>query len=551
MYLYEQHNKHMPTVFTQKIFIVKKENINLKTVGIVAEYNPFHNGHKYQIKQIRRQTNADNIVVVMSGNFVQRGGFAWTDKNLRTQMAIECGADFVFELPTVFACASAEIFALGAVTLLDSLGFVDEICFGSEAGNLEILEKISSILNSNDYIKELELYLKEGLAFPVAREQYLKKCMPEYSNILPTLLKQPNNILGIEYIKALKKINSHIKPITIKRIDNGYHSTNLDSTTTLSDNTYNLNKNKQLQNTSKIVCCCSNSKENVYWSDKSNNKFSSASAIRTSFEKLNFFSDITEKEAALNKIIEHVPEAVINILKNNLTRFPASNSLFSDMLYFKILSLKKENLPLDIYSDVSPELSDRIYNNLHKYKDFDDFANILKTKQYTHTRITRALTHILLDIKKEDMDLFISQLCHENYNKPTKTSATNYIDTNIKTCMQPVIYARLLGMNKNKSHILRNINNIPVITKVANADKSFEKFLSQSQNDITTSKSTIITSGCENIQTSSIIDEQNSQYIKQLQKMFNYDLFATDLYRFCTGNNVPDEYRAGIYIYLT
>ena len=128
----------------------------MKTIGIVAEYNPFHNGHKYQIEQTKKQLGADNVVVVMSGNFVQRGGVACTDKYLRTKMAIDCGADFVFELPTVFACASAETFALGSVALLDSLGFVDEICFGSEEGNLEILEKISSILNSNDYIKELE-----------------------------------------------------------------------------------------------------------------------------------------------------------------------------------------------------------------------------------------------------------------------------------------------------------------------------------------------------------------------------------------------------------
>ena len=176
----------------------------MKTIGIVAEYNPFHNGHKYQIEQTKKQLGADNVVVVMSGNFVQRGGVAWTDKYLRAKMAIDCGADLVFELPVVFSCASAETFALGSVALLDSLGFVDEICFGSEEGNLEILEKISSILNSNDYIKELEIYLKKGISFPVAREEYLKQHMPQYRDILPTLLKQPNNILGIEYIKALK-----------------------------------------------------------------------------------------------------------------------------------------------------------------------------------------------------------------------------------------------------------------------------------------------------------------------------------------------------------
>ena len=423
----------------------------MKTIGIVAEYNPFHNGQKYQIEQTKKQLGADNVVVVMSGNFVQRGGVAWTDKYLRTKMAIDCGADFVFELPTVFACASAETFALGSVALLDSLGFVDEICFGSEEGNLEILEKISSILNSNDYIKELEIYLKKGISFPVAREEYLKQHMPQYRDILPTLLKQPNNILGIEYIKALKRIGSHIKPVTIKRIDNGYHSTSLDSTPTLSDNTCNLIPNRNMQNTNKNVCCSPDSKKEIYLSDKENNKFSSASAIRTSFEKLNFFSDINKKEAALTTITTHVPEPVINILKNNLTRFPADNPLFSDMLYFKLLSLKKEDMPLGIYSDISPELSDRIYNNLPHYKGFDNFADILKTKQYTHTRITRVLTHILLDIKKEDIELFITKL-YPNRDKPlTKNSQADEHDKNITVFMPTLEYARLLGMNKNKS----------------------------------------------------------------------------------------------------
>ena len=520
----------------------------MKTIGIVAEYNPFHNGHKYQIEQTKKQLGADNVVVVMSGNFVQRGGVAWTDKYLRTKMAIDCGADFVFELPTVFACASAETFALGSVALLNSLGFVDEICFGSEEGNLEILEKISSILNSNDYIKELEIYLKKGISFPVAREEYLKQHMPQYRDILPTLLKQPNNILGIEYIKALKRIGSHIKPVTIKRIDNGYHSTSLDSTPTLSDNTCNLIPNRNMQNTNKNVCCSPDSKKEIYLSDKENNKFSSASAIRTSFEKLNFFSDINKKEAALTTITTHVPEPVINILKNNLTRFPADNPLFSDMLYFKLLSLKKEDMPLEIYSDISPELSDRIYNNLPHYKGFDNFADILKTKQYTHTRITRVLTHILLDIKKEDMELFITKL-YPNRDKPlTKNSQADEHDKNITDFMPTLAYARLLGMNKNKSGLLRNIKNIPLITKVADADKSFERFLSQFQTDNAFSKKPAQANKSNGNNAVSVTDKQHLQYMKQLQKMFKYDLFAAELYRFCTHKHVPDEYRAGVYI---
>ena len=167
---------------------LKKEILTLKTVGIVAEYNPFHNGHKYQIEQIRKQTNTDNIVIVMSGNFVQRGGLAWTDKYLRAQMAIKCGADFVFEIPSVFACASAPNFALGSVALLDSLGFVDEICFGSEEGSLELINKIALTLNDENYFDVIDKYLKSGLSFPAAREKFITAMFPNEKETKPNSL---------------------------------------------------------------------------------------------------------------------------------------------------------------------------------------------------------------------------------------------------------------------------------------------------------------------------------------------------------------------------
>ena len=218
------------------------------------------------------------------------------------------------------------------------------------------------------------------------------------------------------------------------------------------------------------------------------------------------------------------------------------------MLYFKLLSLKKEDMPLGIYSDISPELSDRIYNNLPHYKGFDNFADILKTKQYTHTRITRVLTHILLDIKKEDMELFITKL-YPNRDKPlTKNSQADEHDKNITDFMPTLAYARLLGMNKNKSGLLRNIKNIPLITKVADADKSFERFLSQFQTDNAFSKKPAQANKSNGNNAVSVTDKQHLQYMKQLQKMFKYDLFAAELYRFCTHKHVPDEYRAGVYI---
>lgn len=462
---------------------LKKEILTLKTVGIVAEYNPFHNGHKYQIEQIRKQTNTDNIVIVMSGNFVQRGGLAWTDKYLRAQMAIKCGADFVFEIPSVFACASAPNFALGSVALLDSLGFVDEICFGSEEGSLELINKIALTLNDENYFDVIDKYLKSGLSFPAAREKFITAMFPNEKETITKLLKQPNNILAIEYIKALNSLKSRIKSITIKRMDAGYHSTSLG---TNDGNSISLSP------------------------------LSSASAIRSAF--LPTFDNETNndnyltmshqtKQQKLENIYSHLPEAVYETLSDNPDRFPANNMLLNDMMYYKLLSLKSCGCTLDIFSDVSSDLSERIYNKLSEFKDFESFADILKTKQYTHTRITRALTHILLDMKDSDVKNFASSLCTE----------------------KKIMYARLLGMNKKKSQLLRNITDIPVITKVANASRTFEKFSDLLFDD-------------------NVPLKNHNTFTDNLNKVFKYDIFASELYRHCMNNKIPDEYRAGIYM---
>lgn len=469
-------------ISTNKLSI-KKEILTLKTVGIVAEYNPFHNGHKYQIEQIRKQTGADNIVIVMSGSFVQRGGMAWTDKYLRTQMAIKCGADFVFEIPSVFACASAPNFALGSVALLDSLGFVDEICFGSEEGSLELINKIALILNDENYFDVIDKYLKSGLSFPAAREKFITAMFPDEKDTISKLLKQPNNVLAIEYVKALDSLKSRIKPITIKRIDAGYHSTSLG---TNNGSFFSLPP------------------------------LSSASAIRNAF--LPAFENETKndncltmshqlKQKKLENIYSHLPEAVYKTLSDNPDRFPANNTLLNDMMYYKLLSLKNCGCILDIFSDVSSDLSERIYNKLPEFKDFESFADILKTKQYTHTRITRALTHILLDMKDNDVKNFTSSLYTQ----------------------KKILYARLLGMKKNKSPLLRNITDIPVITKTADAAHTFEKF-----SDLLFEKNSF--------------KKTDSTFTDSLNKMFKYDIFASDLYRYCMNNKIPDEYRARIYI---
>ena len=193
----------------------------MKIAGIIAEYTPFHNGHAYHLDQVRKKTNADYLIIVMSGDFMQRGVPAMLDKYNRAKMALMNGADLVLELPCLYACSSAEYFANGAVTLLNNLGVVDSIGFGCENDNLQTLQKVASLLTDEpaEYSRVLQNSLRNGLAYPVARNIALNECLNDLSND-KSLLSSPNNILAVEYLKALYKLNSTITPVAIKPLQN-------------------------------------------------------------------------------------------------------------------------------------------------------------------------------------------------------------------------------------------------------------------------------------------------------------------------------------------
>lgn len=184
----------------------------MKISGIVCEYNPFHNGHLYHIEKTRKN-GATHIIAVMSGNFVQRGDAAILDKFTRAELAVKSGADLVIELPTAYCLSSAEKFAWGAVYLLHSLGVTDELSFGSECGSVEKLfnamAKADGLVNSD----EVRVLMKKGYSYPRALCESLKNADEEASEII----SEPNNLLGVEYIRALKSLNSDILPFTVKR----------------------------------------------------------------------------------------------------------------------------------------------------------------------------------------------------------------------------------------------------------------------------------------------------------------------------------------------
>lgn len=197
----------------------------MAAVGIIAEFNPFHKGHAYLMEQAKKITGADCVVILMNGDFVQRGEPAITNKYERTKTAMAGGADMIFELPMRFGISSAGDFALGGIMALNQLGFITHLAFGSESGDLASLQKIADILfaEPDSFQQSLRENLRKGLPFPAAREQAL---LTECLEISSSFLNQPNNILGIEYLLALKKTGSHIQPVTIPRLGMNYHQTN-------------------------------------------------------------------------------------------------------------------------------------------------------------------------------------------------------------------------------------------------------------------------------------------------------------------------------------
>lgn len=314
----------------------------MKTAGLIAEYNPFHKGHAYHIEKTKELTGADTVLAVMSGDFVQRGAPALMPKHLRAACALRSGVSAVIELPVYYACASAEYFALGAVSLLDSLGCVDVLCFGSECGDIKILEEIADILEREpeEYKAALKNGLKNGLSFPAARGQALKR--------YKAILSEPNNILGIEYLKALKRLNSPIKAYTVRRTGAGYHDTAMEQV------------------------------------------FCSASAIRANIGQA-------------HQILNHIPENCHDIFREaKKSRFPIQSNDFSLLLKAKLLQETKDTLTG--YLDVSRELANRIINYRNDFQSLEQFTGLLKTKELTYSRISRSLFHILLGITGRDME---------------------------------------------------------------------------------------------------------------------------------------------------
>lgn len=392
----------------------------MKIAAVIAEYNPFHNGHLYQLNTIREKLGADRIIVVMSGNFTQRGIPAMIDKFDRCKMALENGADVVFELPVYYATGSAEFFAQGAISLLDKLGVVDMLHFGSEEGNINTLSTCARILANEPttFKASLNKALKEGLSFPTAQakalsEELLKDNIALKQNELLQTIALPNNTLGIEYIKALLLRKSIITPATLKREGNQYHEL------TLSDE-----------------------------------QFASANAIRTfllhftsaNITKPSEFTTVPPCKNDFETIKTQLPKSVYDYFVDNSNQEFLFPDDFSTILYYKLLINLQSSRGLEEYYDVSKQIGDIITKNLTSFTTLSNFCLACKSKNLTYNRIHRCLTHILLDLKHEQIQEY---------------KTTDYAS-----------YARLLGFSESGKDVLKAIkanSSIPIITKLPKA----------------------------------------------------------------------------------
>ena len=394
--------------------------------GIIAEYNPLHLGHQFHIAKSREimEVNASEssdtphyIITVLSGDFVQRGLPAVLDKHTRARMALESGSDLVLELPMPYALSSGEGFGFGGVSLLHQLGCVDTLSFGSEAGKLDDLMKIARVLQTENtaccspYHSAYQTALKQGLTHPAARLQALYQTHPELDT--GVLDGHSNNMLALEYCKAIYHLNSTMQPVTIKRQGQAY-----------------------LANT-----VSSFAPKDYHGNEKGNPHFASATAIREALKGIGL-ADTTESSDDM--LSGSVPSCVKDILLNayaeNRLIYPDD---FSLLLHYKLLSLTKAELT--DYLEVSPDFANKIIKNMGHFENFTQFANLLWTKDMTYARVCRNLMNIILDIKENTWDVH-----------------------------QPVPYARVLGFRKESAPILSEIKkkaSIPIISKLADAEK--------------------------------------------------------------------------------
>lgn len=368
-----------------------------KVLGIVAEYNPFHNGHLYHLEKSKKDTGSNYTVAIISGNFSQRGSTSLIDKWSKAECALQCGIDLVLELPVLYAISSAENFALGAIKIFDALKIVDSISFGAETNDIEILDKCADVLyhEPREYKTLLSHELKKGFSYPKARENALMMYLNDIRKFA-NVLSSPNNILGIEYLKALKKLNSPIQPFSISRYEVGHN-----------DLTYT---------------------ENI----------ASSTAIRNMI-----------KNNGVHALTNLMPSPSYTSLVKNIEmgHIVPDISIFEKEIIYMLRKMDVSEIAQ--LPDVSEGLEFAFKNAADSCNHMVEFLNIIKSKRYTSTRLQRILLYALLGITKKDMALskkiqpyvrvlglnnkgkfLISEIVKANPKLSIVTSVKDFVDKN-------------------------------------------------------------------------------------------------------------------------
>jgi predicted nucleotidyltransferase len=416
----------------------------MKAVGLVTEYNPFHNGHLYHLNKAMELTGADISVAVMSGDFVQRGEPAVLDKYVRASMALNSGVNLVVELPVNYAVSSAESFAVGALKVLDYIK-ADSIAFGSESGDIERLSKLAHILCDNEdaLYKEISKYTANGISYAAARQKTVEKLTDKDT---AAMLTSSNNILAVEYLKAIIKNNYAIKPYTIKRQGDSYNDTDIRSdyasATALRENLKN-----GIKKCIDSDCVAGDSIDTITEDDNDTNN-----------EKNNDINNIN----TIN-ISEYIPVKAGLILSSNTNYiYPddITEALFTRLLDILFASSYDKNVFIENvmkYPDVNKEIAGRLYKSAmdmitrtvphgagskdNEAFSFGSLCEHIKTKEVPLSRIKRALIRITLGLDKKHMEKYT--------NEP---------------------YIRVLGFDKKGQEYLSYIRKtveVPLITKTA------------------------------------------------------------------------------------
>lgn len=359
----------------------------MNVLGIIAEYNPFHKGHAYQIETLKKETGAAYAIIAMGGNFMQRGAPALLEKYTRARMALSCGADLVLELPALYATASAESFAYGGVALLEGTGVVTHLGFGTESANFPLLQEIADMLACQPlpFRQALKQELKQGLSFPAARTLAIEACLGK-EETLKDILSSPNNILAVEYLKALSHCHSSILPSPLLRRGQRYHDVSL---------------GQEFSSASAIRASIQTLASRPTSAAPAN---SPASAACASIPKTGSgcFAAIHTGSSGLDscKAPEYaMPAPAFGILKEYPHPFLWEDD-FSTLLHYKLLTESQEQL--SHYADSSEDLARRMKKEAGAFLSWNGFCQHLKSKNITYARLSRVFLHIILNITKED-----------------------------------------------------------------------------------------------------------------------------------------------------